>query len=37
MIWNFNKGDIFEIFYTRNDEKYNKSALLQISQVFGTL
>ena len=37
MISNFNKGDIFKSFPLRVMKKYDKSALMMISEVFGTL
>ena len=37
MISNFNQGDIFQINPRRSYEKYDKSPLMLISQVFGTL
>ena len=35
-ISNFNKGDIFQVFLFRVIQKYDKSALMRISKVFGT-
>ena len=37
MISNFNKGAIFQIISPQRDEKSDKSSLMQISEVFGTL
>ena len=31
------RGDIFQINFPENDDKHDKSALTEISQVFGTL
>ena len=31
------RGDIFQITFPQNDEKHEKSALMDILQVFGTL
>ena len=36
-ISNFNKGDIFQMILPKIDGKNDKSALMQISQVFVTL
>ena len=37
MISNFNKGGIFQIIFPPSDGKYDKSALMPISKVIGTL
>ena len=34
---NLNNQDIFQIFSCQSHEKYDKSALMQISQMFGNL
>ena len=31
------RGDIFQINFPQNDQKHDKSALMEISEVFGTL
>ena len=36
-ISNLTKGDTFQLIFRQSHEKNGKSALMQISQVFGTL